>query len=360
MRVPTRGAVLAGAAAAVTLALPSIAQGATKDVHMGLPSTTQKTFQSRYRATVNDFFPHAVDIHVGDTVRFVPRGFHTVDLPAGPQRPLPLIVATEQAIAGARDEAGQPFWFEGRPQVGVNFLLSRSSFGRTRAYDATHRVQSGLPPRDRPRPMRVRFTRTGSFTYFCDVHPGMRGRVRVHGRRRSIPDARADARTVRRQIARDRRIARSLRRTRVRPGAVDVGLAGRHGVEHLGFLPRTLSLPVGGTLRFEMTPRSFETHTATTGPGDPAQGSGSYLGALSASFRAPVLDARAAYPSEPPGSLSNLTPTLHGNGFWNSGIMDVVAASPAPSSNVVSFRAAGTYEFFCLIHPFMHATVVVR
>jgi plastocyanin len=27
--------------------------------------------------------------------------------------------------------------------------------------------------------------------------------------------------------------------------------------------------------------------------------------------------------------------------------------------NAVTFTTAGTYEFYCLIHPFMHGTVIV-
>lgn len=32
-------------------------------------------------ADVNAYFPSATTIHVGDSVKFVPTGFHTVDLP---------------------------------------------------------------------------------------------------------------------------------------------------------------------------------------------------------------------------------------------------------------------------------------
>jgi plastocyanin len=55
--------------------------------------------------------------------------------------------------------------------------------------------------------------------------------------------------------------------------------------------------------------------------------------------------------------VASLTPTSHGNGFWGTGIMDTVSASPLPSSGKVTFAQAGTYNFYCLIHPFMKATV---
>jgi plastocyanin len=40
--------------------------------------------------------------------------------------------------------------------------------------------------------------------------------------------------------------------------------------------------------------------------------------------------------------------------------MDESNATPLQSSNSVTFNAPGTYQFYCLIHPFMHATVVVK
>jgi plastocyanin len=66
------------------------------------------------------------------------------------------------------------------------------------------------------------------------------------------------------------------------------------------------------------------------------------------------------YPSDPPGTLAALSPTLHGNGFWNSGVLDTAKATPLPTSNAVTFTTPGTYNFYCLIHPFMHGTVVVQ
>ena len=54
------------------------------------------------------------------------------------------------------------------------------------------------------------------------------------------------------------------------------------------------------------------------------------------------------------------TPTAHGNGFWNSGALDNVKSSPQPTSNSVTFTAPGTYQFYCMVHPQMHGTVIVQ
>jgi hypothetical protein len=104
--------------------------------------------------------------------------------------------------------------------------------------------------------------------------------------------------------------------------------------------------------------------TATTGPGNPEDQPNSYLGTLAASFQEQVIDPRATFQSEEPPTSATLTPTLHGNGFWNSGIMDRAGGAlprlPLPGSNSVRFGAPGTYVFYCLIHPFMRGTVIVQ
>ena len=163
------------AIAGLSLALPGAAQAATKSVEMGAPVRFQTTFEERYQSEVNDFFPHGVTIRVGDSVRFVPRGFHTVDIPRRGQRGVPLLSPTGSKVAGLSDAAGSPFWFNGLDELGFTKSLLRSNFGRTVTYDGSARVQSGVPLVRKPRPMTVRFARTGFYKYLCDVHPGMGG-----------------------------------------------------------------------------------------------------------------------------------------------------------------------------------------
>ena len=55
-----------------------------------------------------------------------------------------------------------------------------------------------------------------------------------------------------------------------------------------------------------------------------------------------------------------VNPTLHGNGFWNSGALDTVSATPLPKSASVKFDTPGTYTYYCLIHPFMRGTITVQ
>src|SRR5690242_7762073 len=102
--------------AVMLLASPAAAHAATKTVDMGVPVKQQKAFQS-HGTDVNDFFPHGITVHAGDSVRFVPTGFHNVDIPARGKKPQALLV-TGSAVAGSLDAAGAPFWFNGQPSIG--------------------------------------------------------------------------------------------------------------------------------------------------------------------------------------------------------------------------------------------------
>jgi plastocyanin len=325
---------------------------------MGEPSSTAKKFM-KLGTDVDDFFPHGVTIRVGDKVRFVPDNFHTVDLPVRGGGPLPIITPNGTVVTGATDAAGHPFWFNGQPNVGFNPALLKMRFGQRTRYNGRKAVDSGLPLGNNLKPLTVKFTKAGRYTYFCDVHPGMKGVVRVVNKRRRIPSARADKRALKRQLKRDLRIAKNLARTTPPAGTVDVGVHGAGGVEYFGFVPGNFSVKVGTKIAFRMGPHSLEVHTATFGPGSPEQAT-TYLGQIEASFNGPgPFDPRAIYPSEPPPTTGTLTRTSHGNGFWNSGAMDTVPGSPLPESNSVTFGQAGTYNYYCMIHPFMHGVITV-
>jgi plastocyanin len=346
-------------ALAAALAVPATAGAATKVVTMGTPPAAQRAIQRGQLSDVNAFFPSSVTIAAGDSVRFQPAGFHTVDLPVRGRGPAPLFTPG-QPIAGVADAAGVPFWFNGQPALGFNPSLLTSGFGKRFAYTGAKRVDSGLPLQPNPKPMTVRFPRGGNFTYFCDVHPGMKGIVHVRQAGSSTPTVAADRRRVTQQAADALRLAKSLATTKPPSGTVSVGASARGGVERFAFFPAALTVPVGTVLKFQMSSASREVHTATTGPGNPETEPNSYLGQLEAALNSPAGSPTLLYPSEQPPTVGNLTPTLHGNGFWNSGVMDAVSASPPPPSNSVRFAAAGTYQFYCMIHPFMHATITVQ
>jgi plastocyanin len=346
-------------AAVVVLAIPAGASAATKVVDMGLPTAQQKAFQ-RQLADVNDFFPHGTTIHVGDSIRFVLTGFHTVDLPAKGGKPLGLIVPAG-TTSGVADAGGAAFWFNGQPTLAFNPVFAQGIFGKKLAYTGAKRVESGVPLSEHPKPFTVRFTKAGTYTYYCNIHDGMKGTVRVLAKSHKVSSHRADAKALKDQVASTLKTAKALANTTAAPGNVSLGASAKGGVERFAMFPATQTVPVGTTLKFSMSKLSYEVHTATFGPGDPENQPTSYLGDLVARFENdPVAPSQAVYPSDPPGTVAGLSPTLHGNGFWSSGRLDASRATPLPDSNAVTFTAPGTYTFYCLLYPFMKGTVTVQ
>lgn len=338
----------------VALGMASSAGAATRTVTAGPPPTAAGKLQA-LATDVNDYFPHRSTIRVGDKLRFLPMGFHDVNLPEGEASGVPLLVPTGQQ-ANVNDEAGNPFWFNGQPVLGFNPELLDMKWGTSTSFDGSEARGSGLPLADKPGPFTVKFTKKGRFTFLCDVHPGMDGVVKVRPRKASVPSAKKHAKAVKKQVRRDLAIAEELQDATIPANTIALGVAGRYGVERFALVPSSQTIAAGGTLTFAMDPESFEVHTATTGPGDPEAGTG-YLGELASSFQAPAIDPRAIYPSSPPGEAAPVSSTAHGNGFANTGVLDTVEASPPPAASTMRLDQPGTYTFNCLVHPFMKATV---
>jgi plastocyanin len=212
-----------------------------------------------------------------------------------------------------------------------------------------------------PKPFTVRFVKAGNYTYYCNVHAGMKGVVRVVRRARRIPTAAADRKALKAQLNRAVATAKRLPATKPPANTVDVGVGGRGGVEFYAMVPGKLTVPHGTTLTFRMSPRSVDFHTATFGPGDPsAEPPTGYLGDLGKSLENDLVpNPISIYPSEPAGSVAALTPVFHGNGFWSAGLMDNSSRTALPGSGRVTFNAPGTYNYYCLIHPFMHGIITV-
>ena len=52
---------------------------------------------------------------------------------------------------------------------------------------------------------------------------------------------------------------------------------------------------------------------------------------------------------------------MHGDGFANTGVLDTNSATTTiPSSGKVQFTTPGHLHYICLIHPFMHGTIIVK
>jgi plastocyanin len=360
-----RGTAVVATVAAV-LVLPAVASAATKLVYAGPPPSTGKIAGkvlgkdagavNKLIPGFNAFFRQRVTINAGDAVSFNLRGFHTVDLPGKSNQPLPLILPSGGLVSGVNDAAGNPFWFNGNlPNIGLNPAVLSRSKGNT--YNGSTRLDSGAPPNSgQPKPFVVKFTKPGVYKYFCDIHPGMVGFVVVKAKGKSVPSAKQDAAAVTSQVTAAVLTAKKLAKARVPANHVSLGEAGPNGVELFSMFPARLTVRSGSVVTFSMTPDSREVHTATFGPAK-------YITALSNGhelFTTPGATAQALYPSDPTPVIS-LNPTSHGNGFANIGALDSQNSTKAiPSSGQIQFTAPGTYQFICLIHPFMHGTIIVK
>ena len=353
-----------GVAAAVTLVAGISASGAmakslTKVVVAGpSPAVNQvaaklvpKNFAKTYNPDINAFFNKKTTINVGDTVSFQIAGFHDIDLPGKAGAPLPFIVPGTALVSGVNDAAGNPFWFNGRvPNVGVNTALLAPSKGKT--YNGTARLVSGLPA-GKPKPWNVKFTKAGTYKFFCDIHPGMIGTVVVKPAGKAIPTAKQDAKAQTAQATADIKAALKAAKTKVPANTVSLGESAPGGVELFTMFPATLTVNANTVVTFQMSKDSFETHTATFGPAPVLTG-------LAKGFQGVSFPAQAVFPSDPTQPIAESL-TAHGDGFANTGALDTNAKSTTiPSSGKIDFTQAGTYHFICLIHPFMHGTIIVK
>jgi plastocyanin len=306
----------------------------------------------------NGFFPAASRIHVGDSVSFAINGFHTVTFLAKGQALPPLIILSPgMPLSGRLDASGAPFWFNGQPSQIINPVAAAPSGGKT--YAGKGFLNSGLPAGEGPpKPFVVKFRKAGSFTFFCIVHPGMKGVVKVVPKSRPAPSVKADLAAAKLQQQSATVQAKRLRE--VKPPAATV-LAGNDAgtVTWLRFFPQNLKVKAGTTVEFKIASKR-EVHTVTFGPS-------AYTSAIEKSFISPVgggggpptllVNPLGGYPSDPP-PLPPYTGANHGNGFEGSGVISN-EGGPLPSSVKINFTKPGVYGFECVIHPGMDGKVTV-
>jgi plastocyanin len=332
--------------------LPAVASARTQLVYAGGKPAFAAQLIKKFGESLA-FFPGTVTINAGDSISWVglAPGFHTVDVPSK-GGPLPLLTPTANTASGVLDAASTPFWFNNKvPILSFNPQLAAPSHART--FTGSSRIDSGLPFGP-AKAFTVKFTKSGRYSYFCDVHPGMAGKVVVRPKGKAVPSAAQVAAAVAQEQAAASAAAKKLLTTKLSGDVVSLGLKGAHDVEILQMFQGVTRVPVGTTITFKMPTGSFETHTATFGPV-------AYLSLLAKAFTSPTIDPRSSYPSSPPGTGPiPLNASSHGNGFANTGTLQAVKGSPLPALNKITFTQKGTYNFECLIHPFMHGVIVVQ
>lgn len=370
-RQRARGSTVA--AIGCLLAAPSPSAAATRDVRAGLPPTASARVSSS--VDVNAFFPEETTVGVGDVVRFLPGrprgitpvarpdwtaprqkvGFHSYELPPRGRKKNRLVIVAGKVAE--RDAAGRAFWFRGFERNVLNRKLAVKTPRGIQTFNGLRRIIGGLPENDNRRTLSVRFTRPGVYRFFCNLHHQMEGKVRVVSKRRDVPSLRAHRDKVNAQVRIAVKRSRTLQAQRGPRRTVLAGQSAPGGVHRYAFRPTAMTVRRNQAVSFAIPAGSRERHTATTGPGDPAKEPLSYLGLLAGTIHQPDGNPIATYPSDPIIDAAPLTRSYHGNGFWNSGVLE---AAPNLSSRQVRFTQTGSFNFFCLVHPFMRMTVRVR
>ena len=337
--------------ALASMAMAGQASAATKTVVVGADKGT---------AVFNDFFRHKVAIHRGDSVSFEIRGFHNIYFPKKGGKTRGLIVPDRSGTkySGVNDAAGAPLWFNGAVTRFIVDPIGAFPSGGT-TYNGSRALGSGLPLGDGPgKPFEVKFTKKGSFTYYCTVHPGMKGQVSVLPKSAKVPTAKQDRKAAEKQLNRDMKLAKQLDRKAVAPLTIRGG-SDKAPVNHLKFYPSTLQAKAGDTITFRVNPKGQEPHTLSIGPKD-------FLTQVVQNQIAPdpsttppnlVFDGRVLLPSDPPNAPLTFDGTSHG-GFFSTGV--VGAGTPAGGSVKFTITKPGSYTYFCLIHPEMTGTITVQ
>jgi plastocyanin len=360
-----RSSKIAFAVALCSLAVPGAASAATKTVSAGPPLKKAPAGVPK-DADINQFFPSSIKVHAGDSVKWKIAGFHVVVFPkkGDPEPPLALPDPTKP-VSGVNDAAGQPFWFNGQGTPLVPPLVGLGT-GGGKSFTGAAAVGSGFPAGEKPKPFVVKFPKTGKFTYYCVVHPGMKATVDVVAKSKSVPSPKADAARVRDQLNKQLSTLKKLDKQKVTAANTVVAGPDKGSAVLYRFTPNALTTKVNTPVTFEMTSGTTEDHTFTFAKDVKAAGKQSEKELLAplpgtGTNGPPTLafSPKWVYPSEKPGTDVVYDGTNHGDGFLNSGVLDGSSKTLFPQKFVASFSKPGTYNFFCAIHPFMVGKVTV-
>lgn len=343
-------------AAVCCLAVSAVASAATTSVIAG-PGLKRTPAGVPKDGDLNAFFPKAVKIHAGDKVSFTIAGFHVVQFPKTGAAPPSLAVPDATRPSTDKDAAGNPFWFDGR--LGTPIVPDIVALGTAsgKSYDGSAATGSGLPL-GKPKPFVVTFPKAGTYTYFCTIHPGMSGTVKVVAKSKPAESARAVKAAATRQIAAGLAKLKQLDRQKVTaPNTIEAGPDAHSGATLYRFSPSALTTRVNTPVTLTMTAGTTEDHTFTFSRNVKADGKKAEAELLAPLGRGNpptfAFSPKWAYASEAPGTAVTYDGTNHGDGFLNSGVLDGDARTPFPQKFTVSFSKPGTYTFFCAIHPFM-------
>lgn len=323
---------------ALTLSLPAVPAQAAKQTWTAIAGGLSKDGA----VNLNAFFPHTVEIAVGDTVRWKFEEFHTVTFVSG-QQPPPFEV----------EEGGKRYL---NPLI---FFPAGSA-----SYDGAGYRNSGTPPED-PAAIRkfgysLTFTKAGEYEYICMVHgPLMAGKVLVKEKATETPSpALARGRKEQAAALKTGQAAFAKSKPVVQGSTVVVPLTGDYpkgGYTLLRFTREPLTVKRGTTVTWKMADPT-EIHTVT------------FLGGQKPPELILVEPQKQGPPRlrfNPKVEAPTATKAYEGKGYVNSGIMFTPgpgAPPNAPSEFSLTFNKPGRYEYLCVVHVVegMKGTVIVK
>lgn len=286
-----------------------------------------------------DFYPRKITIAKGDHIRFKwTTGFGDVAFVPKGTDPIPFAVPSG-TVADAKDEAGAAMWFNGQPDLVPNMPGLSPQGGKV--IDGSKVVSSGLALDGPQKPWKVRFPKAGTYRLTSVLHPSKKLKVVVKKSRKGVPGKKADKRRVAKQVKASTKLAKKLTAFQGPKGNVVRAGNDARAVAQIAFFPAKRTVKVGDTVTFEMSKDSIEIHNVAFGP-KPYLDSKPFLG--------PVLNPFVVYRSDAPGTAVSYDGTNHGNGYFNTGVLDADKNTPFPSSDAVTFTKAGTYKYFCAVH----------
>lgn len=299
----------------------------------------------------NAFYPGNTTVRQGDKVTFAILGFHTVIFPKKGTQPAPFVIKGRPSTP-ANDPAGLPYWWGGQPGLTINPAIAAPSGGTV--VTGARTVNSGFL-QGNPAKFTVTFPKKGIYQVRCGVHPKMHGTVTVLAAGAAAPKQARVSRAAAAQKAADVKVAKAnLRKARApkQNNVVQIG-PGNARVEALDFFPAAKTVAAGTAVTFKMAGVN-EFHTVTFGPK-------AYVDQVEKTFNGPTDAPEGTLPSDPPGTAVSESPTTHGNGFLNSGVLFDPGHKNAPGAGsfTVTFPTAGVYSYRCLIHSQMRGSITV-
>lgn len=329
------------AVAAGALLLPAAAaQAATKQVTVGPAKPLAGVPQSAFDA---GFYPNKVTIAKGDSLRFKwTTGFgDVIFVPKGEDIPPFALPTPEQPVADAKDVAGAAMWFNGQANVVPNVPALSPQGGKK--IDGSKIVSSGLALEGPQKPWKVKFSKAGTYTLTSVFHPAKKLKVTVKKSRKAVPTAKQDRKRLAKQVKAATKLAKKLSAFKGPKGNVVRAGNDAKGIAQIAFFPARKTVKVGDTVTFEMSKSTIEIHNVAFGPK-------AYLDEHAKTFFGPVFNPFVVYRSDAPGTAVKFDGTGHGNGYFNTGVLDTDKGSPFPAKDSVTFTKPGTYAYYCAVH----------